>query len=211
MESLDKYDNEEVQLKNSLVRIGDLINIDGPMLVVFKNITSQDFYLFDWVDNNNKSNRWLIYKVDKKDLIHFLKTKISYKTLFEKNSSTLYFTDIESEEFQAFKIFKLKGLPLGYKPDKDVLFDLKDSKNLDKILKNLNLDNNLNGVDYSKEYNMIELTFKAELTGQNISHLWPSHIKANVLNIKIQNNLNYTQPHASKSNRLPEQKGLVLQ
>ena len=121
MESLDKYDNEEIQLKDSLVRIGDLINMDGPMLVVFKNITSQDLYLFDWVDNDNKSNRWLIYKVDKSDLLSFIKTKKSYKNLFDRNNSTIYFTDIDSNNFNQYKIYELRGIPETYKPDRDVL------------------------------------------------------------------------------------------
>ena len=84
MEQIDKYDFEEILLKDSLIRIGDLINMDGPMLVLYKNNRTNDMYLFDWVDNDEVSNRWLIYKVDKDDLSDFIKTKISYKSLFDK-------------------------------------------------------------------------------------------------------------------------------
>ena len=210
MEQVSKYDNVEILLRNNLVRIGDLINMDGPMLVVFRDTIGGDLYLFDWVDNDDKSNRWLIYNVDKKDLIIFLKTRISYKTLFEKNGSILYYTDIASEQIQAFKIFKLKEVPVGYKPDKDVLFDSSDSKNLDKILHALKLDSNLTEYDYLKEYNIMGVTLNIGLATQDdIASQWWND-KSNILTGKTRPARIYTQPNASKSNRIPKQKGMVL-
>lgn len=212
MENLNKYDNEEVHLKKNLVRIGDLINMDGPMLVVFKDITSQDLYLFDWVDNDNKSNRWLVYKVDKNDLTSFLKRKISYRRLFEKNNNTPYFTDIDSEEFNVYKIFKLKEIPFEYRPDKDVLFDSNDSRNLDKIIKVLNLDNDLNEKDYSKEYNIIVgvgFMFEHAIQGNPSPSFWTE--ESNFVAINKQITRIYTHQNVSKSNRIPGQKRVAIQ
>ncbi len=210
MDQINKYHFEEILLKNSLIRIGDLINMDGPMLVLFKNILNDDLYLFDWVDNDEVSNRWLIYKVDKSDLLSFIKTKKSYKNLFDRNNSTIYFTDIDSNNFNQYKIYELRGIPETYKPDRDVLFDLNDSKNLDKILKELNLDSELNEKN-STQYNVIlssGVLVGFETQENYVDQNWP--VMANRLT-HISHYITAYQPNVSKSNRIPEKKRLVLQ
>lgn len=206
MEQINRYDFEEAMLRDSLIRIGDLINMDGPMLVLFKSRMSDELYLFDWVDNNDKSNRWLIYRVDKGDLLKFIKNKQSYKNLFENNNAIIYFADIDSSNFSDYGIYKLKEIPEAYKPDRDVLFDSNDSKNLDKILKELNLDTELN----EKEYNVILDTgvlFYFETQENYTNPNWP-------ISNRLTDIIHYIaayQPDVSKSNRLPDKKRLVLQ
>ena len=121
MEQVKRYENEEVELKNNLVRIGDLINDDGPLLVIFRDARRGDLYLFDWIDNNHSLNRWLIFKVGKSDLNDFINKKVSYKTIFEKNTSSYFYTDISNDEIGIYKIFKLKEVPLDYKPQIEVI------------------------------------------------------------------------------------------
>ncbi len=142
------------ELKSNLLRVGDLINIEGPMLVLFQNRSTKELYLFDWVDGNDISNRWLIYTISKENLLNFIRHNISYKELFETNRGDFYFTDIINSDLPNYSIFMLHDVPASYKPDKDVLFDVDDSKNLDKIISLLNpdveklTDDKLNSLDF---------------------------------------------------------------
>lgn len=210
MEDIDKYHFEEKQLKDSLIRIGDLVNMDGPMLVLFRHRITGDLYLFDWVDNDEISNRWLIYKVAKTDLIDFIKKRISYKSLFDKNQTNTYFADIESDNFNHYKIYRIKNIPSEYIPDKDVFFDSNDSKNLDAILKTLDLDSDLNEKDVT-QYNFIfgsGMLDGFETQENYVNHRWP------VIGNRLPHIIHYIeayQPNVTKSNRISEKKGLVLQ
>jgi len=82
MERLNKYEKPEIELKNHLTRIGDLINMDGPMLILFQDDRNKDFFLFDWVDGDDLTNRWIIFKVRREDLTDFVCGRISYKRVF---------------------------------------------------------------------------------------------------------------------------------
>jgi hypothetical protein len=215
MENLEKYENEEFQLKNNLRRVGDLINMEGPMLVVFQDTENGDLYLFDWVDNDEIFNRWLIFRTSKSDLIDFLKKNISYKTLFDKNTLQIFYSDISVDQMQAYKIFDLRRIPISYKPDKDVLFDSSDSKNLDKILSVLDLDNNLDEKTLSKVYNnVISITSYIHHPTQNIIPI--DILIGSTENVVIltdyPNYLTiYTQQNVSENNRILESSRMVLQ
>jgi hypothetical protein len=60
---------------NSLVRIGDLVNFEGPLLTLFEDVKNGHLYLFDWVDRFDAVNRWLIYQVYPKLLLAFIQKK----------------------------------------------------------------------------------------------------------------------------------------
>lgn len=135
MEQIIKHSTQNIRLKDRLKRIGDLINMDGPMLVLFKDIFDGELYLFDWVDADDVYNRWLVYPVSLYDLADFIDRKISYKSVFEKNTNDVYVTDISVDNLQQYEIFKLESIPNSYKPDVDNLFDVRDAKNFDSIYK----------------------------------------------------------------------------
>lgn len=119
-------------LKNSLERIGDLINMDEPMLSLFKDNRSNDLYLFDWADADNKTNRWLVYKVNKNILDDFISKKVSFKYVFD-SARNYFVTDIQGGQNPPFSIKQIEKLPTEYYPNTDLFFDESDAKNLPKI------------------------------------------------------------------------------
>jgi hypothetical protein len=59
MEKLKFNINKSLDTGN-FVRIGDLSYFEGPLLSLFEELNSGHLYLLDWVDRDEKSNRWLI-------------------------------------------------------------------------------------------------------------------------------------------------------
>ena len=139
MEALKTYKNEESELKNHLRRIGDIINIDGPVLSLFQDKRDKELYLFDWVDSDDTTNRWLIYKISAVLLHQFLLQRISYKSMFDSiNTRDFYYTDIINSEKVEYVIKKLEYFPKKYMPTKDAFFDKNDSSRLDEIFATVN-------------------------------------------------------------------------
>lgn len=134
MEVLETYDNVVNDLKDHLIRVGDVINIDGPVLSLFQDIRNKDLYLFDWVDSDDNTNRWLVYKVSAEILNQFLLHRISYKTMFESvNDDSFFYADIINSENINYIISHLQFVPEKYKPKKETFFDFNDSTKFDKI------------------------------------------------------------------------------
>src|SRR5690348_4423157 len=99
MDYIPRYEYPEVELKDRLERVGDLVNFEGPLLSLFKY--KDNLYLFDWVDSGQKYNRWFIYQVSAYLLEQFLFRQISYKKLFEstnKKNQNIFYCDIENKE-----------------------------------------------------------------------------------------------------------------
>ena len=134
MEVVEKYGDQVVDLKDHLKRLGDIINIDGPVLSLFQDERNKDLYLFDWVDSDETTNRWLIYKINPEILNDFLISKISYRKMFESALlSEFYFADIFNSENIDYSLQKIKYLPKKYLATKDVFLDIDDTKNFDEI------------------------------------------------------------------------------
>ena len=217
MERLNKYEKPEIELKNHLTRIGDLINMDGPMLILFQDDRNKDFFLFDWVDGDDLTNRWIIFKVRREDLTDFVCGRISYKRLFERSTVTCFFADIESGSIYNYQIIRLLSIPPDYFPDKEVLFDYNDAKNLDAILAILNLKIHSNRI-IAKEYNNLSETVKTPLTFNTTQFsigdfFWQgSSSYDNKLGVKSFDLLNlHTQKNVTQNNRIPSKKRVALQ
>ncbi len=135
MEHLISNKNKKLYTSN-FIRIGDLSYFEGPILSLFEEIKSGHLYLFDWVDRDEKFNRWIIYRVTPKHLKKFLSCKISHLVLFENRpDKTVYFTDIDSisESFSYYDCFEVENLPKDYYPNEDNFFDLSDCISYEKI------------------------------------------------------------------------------
>src|SRR5882724_3200459 len=126
METIETYEITDKLLSKNLERIGDLINIDGPMLSLFMDTRNQDLYLFDWVDSDSNYNRWLLYKVDLKSVQNFIDKDISYKKLFLNSIGDFYYTDIRNSKLLTLAIKGIKNLPEIYYPTSDTFFDESD-------------------------------------------------------------------------------------
>lgn len=135
MENLIFNNNKKLDTSN-FIRIGDLSHFEGPLLSLFEELSSGHLYLFDWVDRDEKNNRWLIYRASPNYLFKFIHNKISHLELFEKRpEKNIYFTDIDSgnKPFNNYDSFKIESLPQAYHPNSDNYFELSDCNNFDKI------------------------------------------------------------------------------
>lgn len=140
MEAIQTYGNKKIELKNSLTRVGDLINSEGPLLSLFLETRSNELYIFDWIDSEEIINRWLIYKVEPKYLNDFLLREISYKELFNKilNNNNFYIADISVKKLSEFDIYKIESLPPDYLPTEEVYFEKDAAKNYTQIINIVN-------------------------------------------------------------------------
>ena len=73
MESLNGKNIKMLKFQNSLLRIVDVVNFEGPLLTLFQDTTTNNFYLFDWVDRDTLFNRWIVYRCNPDTLNQFIK------------------------------------------------------------------------------------------------------------------------------------------
>ena len=87
MERLNGKNIEMLEFQSSLLRIVDVVNFEGPLLTLFQDITTNNLYLFDWVDRDTLFNRWIVYHCKPDTLNQFIKSKISHYDLFMSDES----------------------------------------------------------------------------------------------------------------------------
>ena len=59
------------------VKVSDLINYEGPVLSHFTN-SSDEHYLYYWVDQSKVATRWLIVKVGFWDIKSYLQNELHH-------------------------------------------------------------------------------------------------------------------------------------
>lgn len=120
---------------SNLIRIGDLDYFEGALLALFEDATNGHFYLFDWVDRNESSNRWIVYRVSPQAILDFINNKISHRNLFEKILDERYFfVDVKANhKISDYYLSELEEVPLKYYPNMDDNFDRDDSPDFLKI------------------------------------------------------------------------------
>lgn len=173
--------------KEFLNRIGDLINIEGPILSLFQDLRNKDLYLFDWADSDKNFNRWLVYKVSPDSIKKFINNIISYKELFLSSLNlTYYFIDIDSNYSDCnYTLNKIESLPDAYIPMSENRFDKNDARNIDQII--LTLSN------FSKDYPF-------SLIKQNVLKNQPNIVKEPANELKKTHQKKYTFETIQKSN-----------
>lgn len=134
METLNGKSIERFNFKNSLLRIADVVNFEGPLLTLFQDSITKNLYLFDWVDRDISSNRWVVYRCNLDTLNQFIKSKISHHDLFMSDESVCYLIDIDKNIVwnNSQKIIK-QDLPESYLPQRDVFFEEVDCPNFKKL------------------------------------------------------------------------------
>lgn len=221
MEAIQTYENKEAGLKNSLKRVGDLINSEGPLLSLFLEVRNDELYIFDWIDSEDLINRWLIYKVEPKYLNDFLHREISYKELFNKiiNNTNFYITDISATKINEFDIYKIKSLPLDYIPSELVYFQKDAATNYNLII---NIINRVLFKDRSENKSRINSFNNWELLGLK-NELFSNLNQIKIASIEKETSLKSTnflcvssfpkietQKNVRENNRLPEKEGMEL-
>lgn len=119
----------------NLVRIGDLVNFEGPMLTLFFDREREVLFLYDWVDSDHQYNRWLIFQGEPRKILEFVNQRISHYELFATPVEPYYYSvDIDGNlNFTNYRKIMANQVPQAYYPDRQVFFDPSDCPNLGKI------------------------------------------------------------------------------
>ena len=134
METLNTKIIDNFDLQNYLIRIVDIINFEGPLLSLFRNIKNEHLYLFDWVDRNNSYNRWLIYQTNPHTLHKYIKKEISHYDLFIAEEQYCNIIDIRTDlVWKNAHLIKKDSIPISYVPMKDVYFEDCDCSDFEKL------------------------------------------------------------------------------
>jgi hypothetical protein len=107
-----------------LKKVADLVYFDGPLLALFKNERS-DSYLYNWCDVDERSNRWLIFRVDDRNLNGFMSGKLSLQQLvLSPPDGFLVSADVDNEGlYHNLHLLKPQDLPDDYVPAQDSFYD----------------------------------------------------------------------------------------
>lgn len=119
----------------NLVRIGDLVNFEGPLLTLFSDQERKSLYLYDWVDNDHQYNRWLIFQGEPRKILEFVNQRISHYELFATPVEPYYYSvDIDGNlNFTNYRKIMTNQVPQAYYPDRQAFFDPSDCPNLGNI------------------------------------------------------------------------------
>jgi hypothetical protein len=116
------------------VKQGDLLYHEGPLLSVFKDALSDNFYFYKWSDCDEKAHRWLVFKVTTKSLISFFDKQISLKQLILEQPFS-YLLDLDNNlESLNIVIVSTHNMPKNYLPEQDSFFDVLDYENYALVL-----------------------------------------------------------------------------
>ena len=136
METIETINDGDSLHKGHFNRIGDLINIEGPMLSLFEDSSTKQLFLYDWVDSDQNVNRWLIYQSLPSDLFEYISKNISHLDLFNRSVRGAYYcADIDSrKQIGHYEICQLKNVSDVYFPTKGQFFDVEYSTDFEKII-----------------------------------------------------------------------------
>lgn len=134
MEILNGKDIEKINFQNSLIRIADVQNFEGPLLTLFENMLDKHLYLFDWVDRDSQYNRWMVYRCKPNILQKFIYSEISHYDLLMSDEAYCNTIDVDKNlNWNNIIIVKKANLPESYFPKKEVFFEKSDCPNFQKI------------------------------------------------------------------------------
>ena len=114
---------------------GDLLYHEGPLLSVFKDNLSNNFYFYKWSGSDEKAHRWLVFKVSVKNLNAFFEKEMSLQALILEQPFT-YFLDLNNDiDPIRIVIVSTQNIPPNYLPDANSFFDAADFENYALVLK----------------------------------------------------------------------------
>ena len=116
------------------IKQGDLLYHEGPLLSLFKDALSDNFYFYKWSDCDDKSHRWLVFKVSIKSLKAFFDKQQSIRQLILEQPFS-YFLDLDNNlDPLSIVIVSTPNMPKSYLPEQDSYFDADDFENYALIL-----------------------------------------------------------------------------
>lgn len=129
MEELKGY-NIPFDIKK-LKHRADLIEQDGPLLSLYYN-GKGDYYLFYWLDCDDKANRWMILKVSIEALYQYLSKQITlFQVIGNPSDNFVWLTDIDTNGEQiSTKALPVDNIPPEYLPVNDSWFEFDKQQEL---------------------------------------------------------------------------------
>lgn len=127
--------------EKSYIPVGHLVYYEGPIVTLYRNV-NHDLFLGQWIDVNYKVERWMLFEIEKKDLISFIKNRITYdQALFRTPYSIVYFIDKGKEKIYRVTKSLVNDVPEEYidKSKKDKVFFNDVIYDKSKIFRYLNL------------------------------------------------------------------------
>lgn len=124
-----KYELDGVGVKKltfELIKRGDLIFFEGPVLSHFIDERGNDYFM-RWCEMDDTANRWLLLQVSKEQASKHFSGKTSLLSLIKKTESgVVYFLDIDNDiEYKHIKYVEVGRIPDEYLPEKDSYFEMK--------------------------------------------------------------------------------------
>ncbi len=134
---------------NDLVKVHDILFVDGPLLTHYKGHNDKD-YLFYWVDYNEDVNRILVFEISKSELYNYLSGGISLRMAICQLDSTFVFLidqDVNGENKNVVMLNAF-SLPDEYLPDEKSYYSLGLPLFYDRYLKAYDYINVLRSQSY---------------------------------------------------------------
>lgn len=105
------------------IKQGDFLYHEGPLLSVFKDLFSDNFYLYKWSDCDEKANRWLVFKVSMRALNAFFDKELSLRQIILDQPFS-YFLDFDNAlDPLSIVVVSTQNIPKNYLPEQDSYFD----------------------------------------------------------------------------------------
>lgn len=107
-----------------LKKDADLVYFDGPLLALFRNERG-DGYFYHWCDADERNNRWLIFRVDARDLNGYLSRKTPLRPLLlNPPDAFVVSADVDGEgRYHNLRMLSPQEIPADYLPAPDSLYD----------------------------------------------------------------------------------------
>lgn len=139
-----------------LEKVGDLMYFEGSLMSVYKDLNNNP-YIMDWVDSNDNFNRWLIYQIELTSLNSYIRGESThYNLLNNPINSIIFIVDKDKDNLtKNCQICSPNNLPYDYLPESELKFEDSDSRNLDNIIDNFQLDLTSAQIE-TKEFNILE-------------------------------------------------------
>lgn len=160
-----------------LEKVGDLMYFDGSLMSIYRDQSNNPF-VFDWVDSNDEFNRWLVYQINSTSLNSYIIGECThYKLLNNPINSIVFVVDIDNRNtIRNCQISSPSNLPYDYFPESDLKFENDDSRNLEEIINNFQLDLNSVPID-TKVFDILE---EAKKSSEELINI---HIKSTNRNV----------------------------
>jgi hypothetical protein len=111
------------------IKQGDLLYHEGPLLSVFKDALSDNFYFYKWSDCDDKAHRWLVFKVSIQSIKSFFDKQLSLRQLILEQPFS-YFLDLDNNlDPLSIVIVSSHTMPKSYLPEQGSFFDAEDFEN----------------------------------------------------------------------------------